>query len=446
MTRRIKSKKQLDREREIEREEKKKEFEALYYVQRKVWKESGLDMWYEFDSLEEFVAKKMDGWESRQLKIPSGKYQDEERIISNYQQKFAEYVKQLCPEIFDELREFVPYFDNILGEQKDKYLDIFSSYKNEIFDLDCILQNKINYSVIKDSFLKFRPNYQQNWRFDYQWGEYRILLHFFYLFFVGGESIEKSSEISAITFQLLQDNLMIERDQLNLPDDFDELILKNYVISQSIKIIQEIFFSSEQKIFREEAKQKLIKFLEHTSPTPETSIADFVKLQVELLKWAEKHNLKKDWILRYAYFFLFQFSNDPNIKLSEIEILYLDIRSLYAEPFEFTFNGWSATDEEKEDYEKRITESFAAELKLYFHNVSRILDLDSIKRITKPIDYNSVKPLVRRTVQKWSFEKIVEIDYEILDTISTKKSFARKVKYLKEELTKLKKFDLPFEN
>ncbi len=441
MKRKAKSKKQRELEREFEREGKKKEFQELYNAEKGFWKENGLDSWYEFDSLEEFVAKKLDEWERLQLQIPSGKYQDEKRIVSNYQQKFAEYVKQLCPEIFEELRELVPYFDKLFGEQKDKYIDIFSNYKDEIYDLDCAFQDKINYSIIKGGFLKFRPNHHQNWRFDYSWGEYRILFHFLYFLFVPRENVEKSREMSAETIQLLQDNLVIERDRLNLPTDFDELTLKNYVINQSLEIVKEFFINDESKYFREEAEQSLSKFLRDISPTPEASIADFIKLQVELLKWTERHNLRKDWLLRYAYFFLFQFSNNPNIKLSEIEIPYLDVRSLYAEPFEFTFDGWSAAEEEKEDYEKRITESFEAELQRYFHNVSRCFDLESIKRITKPIDYNRVKWLVRWTVQDWSKEQIQEeIDKEFQNQGIEKYV---DISTIDKAFRQFKKFDLP---
>lgn len=127
---------------------------------------------------------------------------------------------------------------------------------------------------------------------------------------MSGESIEKSLEISADTLKLLQNKLVIERDRLNLPADFDELILKQYVINQSIKIFKEFLSNDEFEYFWKEAKRKLINFLKELSPTPETNFSDFIKLQVELLNWTEKHNLRKNWLLRYAYFFLFQFSTN----------------------------------------------------------------------------------------------------------------------------------------
>lgn len=93
-----------------------------YITRKKDWKESGVDSWYEFDSFEEFVEKKLNKWDEQQLKIPTGKYQDRQKVISNYQQKFVEYIRQLCPKVIKELREFVPYFDSLLGRKKKNTL------------------------------------------------------------------------------------------------------------------------------------------------------------------------------------------------------------------------------------------------------------------------------------------------------------------------------------
>ena len=413
MKRKTKSKKQLDRERELERNKKKAEFEKQYKKEKKEWEESGLASWHQFDSLKTFLEKKLNEWESSQLKVPTGRYQDEERIVSNYQQKFIYYVGQLCPNVIEELREFLPYLERLMGEQKDKYIDIFDTHKMEFFDLETLLDSKINYSIIKDNFLKFRPDKYQNYRYDYQWGEYRLLLLFLYCMFVREESSDKCDEALREIVQLLQNNLVIESDCINLPEDLDESILQNYISNQSRKIIEEILSKDEYKFFREDAETKVTKFLQGISPTPETSVADFIKLQLELLKWAERHNLQKDWLLRYAYFFISQFSNNPNAKLDDIEIVFLDIRSLEGHPFEFQFNGWKAGDEDKEAYEKRVTEKFESELQRYFHIVSNHFDLDKITKITKPLSYDRVKWLVRWTVQGWSKEQILEeIDKE----------------------------------
>jgi hypothetical protein len=160
-----------------------------------------------------------------------------------------------------------------------------------------------------------------------------------------------------------------------------------------------------------------------------------------LINWAERHNLQKDWLLRYAYFFISQFSNNPNVKLDDIEIVFLDIRSLEGHLFEFQFNGWNAGDEDKEDYEKRVRESFESELQRYFHIVSNHFDLDKVTKITKPLSYDRVKWLVRWTVQGWSKEQILEeIDKEFQKQGVEKYYDIRTIEIA---LRQFKEFDLP---
>ena len=436
-----KSKKQLERERELVREEKKKEITELYYVRKKRWEELGLDLSCgPFRSLEEFVKKELDKWEDEQLKIPTGKYLDTKKVTSIYQQKFVEYIRQLCPQVIEELREFVPHFERLFGEKKEKYLDIFSRFKMEIYDLDNSLDSKINYFIIKHNFLRFRPNKYHDYRYDYVWGEHRLLLHFLYFLFVRTEDTEKTNEIIQDMSKLLQNNL--------ISDEIDKSALQNYLINGSSIIIKEFFSYDEHKHFREEAKQKITTFLQDISPTPEDNIADFIELQIGLLKWAERHNLHKDWLLRYAYFFLSQFSNNPDVKVDEIEIPHLNVRSFAAYPFEFSFNGWLPGDEEKEEYEKRIKESFESKLQTYFHQISNHFDLNEKKRITRPRSFENVKWLVYSTVKKWNAERILEKFFPDISANRTKNdysflTFENKLKHIKSEMRKLESFLLP---
>ncbi len=98
----------------------------------------------------------------------------------------------------------------------------------------------------------------------------------------------------------------------------------------------------------------------------------------------------------------------------------------------------------RKKYEKRLRESFKSAVEGYFQQVGNYFDLENKTKITRPIDVDLVKPLVRKTVQSWSFEKIVELDYGILDSLATKKYFASKVKYLKEKLPQFEQFNLPY--
>ncbi len=440
--------KKRQRELELKREEKRKEFEKQYHEKKERWEKYGLDSLYELDFLESFIGKKLDEWDSQQLKVPTGKYQDRKKILSTHQQKFVEYIQQLCPSVIEELRAFVPLFDKLFGENKDKYIDIFNRDKGEIFALDYSFNQTVNYSILRTKFLEFRPDRRKNFSYDYHWGEYRILFHFLYVLLVSSLTSEKKTKIALSTIEMLRSNLVIHRDYSGFPKDID-VDDASLLYSATLIICEEILINDEHKYFREDAKQKLTKFLQDISPTPETSIEAFIELQVELLNWAEAHKLKKDWLLRYAYFFLSQFSNNPNQKVSEIEIPALAVRSLVAPPFEFEFEGWVAGDEKKKDYEKRLRESFESAVTLYFHNAGVDLGLGEegeVKKTTRPIDYDLLKLLVRKTVQNWNEEKIVELDYGIIDSLSTKKYFQNKVKYLKDELPRFKDFSLPYED
>ncbi len=439
-----KTRKQHEQERELWRQKRRKELEAEHREREKFWKELGADWGYLSEPLEEFVSRKLKDEESKLPKFLSGKYRDREKIISTYQQKFVEYIRECCPKVIEELREFVPYFERLFGEHKHKYIELFDlREEKEILDLDMSLESKINHFIIKDFFLKFRPNRLRNFKYDYIWGEYRLLLNILYFLFVREENADKRNEILQETIKLLQDNLVIELDYNQLPADFDKSLPQKYIVSQSEIIIGEILFNDEHKFFREDAKRKIIEYLQDISPTPETSLADFIELQVRLLKWAKGHNLQKDWLLRYASLFIWQFSKNPSSTVSDLEIPALDIRSLAAYSFEFSFDGWLPGDEKKENYENRLIKSFESKLEQYFNSVGVQLDLDEQTKTTKAIKYDRVKWLVRRIVQGWSIEKIVELDFSIVDSLSTKEEFKRKVQYLKEEVSKFEAYDLP---
>jgi hypothetical protein len=441
MKRSEKSAKQLNQARDLEREKKKKEFENEYYEVKKIYEARGFNLRHEFETLDEYLERKLYEWERQQPKIVTGKYQDRLKIVAAYQQKFVEFTRQLCPEVIEELRAFVPYFDNLFGENKDRYNFIFDSHSLDIIYLNNSLDTYIN-SLKSNSILAFRPENYKNLRNDYKWGNFRLLFQFLYFLVIPKDEFENNS-IRQDTIEILQNNLVVKRYSSEIPKDIDESILQNYIVQESQRIIQE-FDANRENYFVSGAKQNIGRFLKEISNDGEPKIEAFIALQFKLLMWADRHGLKKDWLLRYAYDFLKQFSNNADLKVSEILVGSPEIRSLAAFPFKFEFEGWLAGDEDKEDFEERLRTSFETELENYFQDVSWQFNLDDKKRVTKPKDLDLVKPLVRKIVQKWSFEKIVENDFGILNIYLTKRKFARKVKYLKEELPKFKDLNLPY--
>ncbi|MEO8073743.1 MAG: hypothetical protein ABI686_10950 [Acidobacteriota bacterium] len=205
-------------------------------------------------------------------------------------------------------------------------------------------------------------------------------------------SSEKRDEITTYANKILESRLTAKSE--NLAKKSVKANQQKNIADQSEKLISE-FVSMVKQDDIEFAKTNIIEFLQGISPAPENSFQDFIILQTELINWAERHHFKKDWLLRYAYFFLSEYSSNPEIKLNEIIIPTQNIGSLKAQSFEFSFAGWSAEDS-IEAYKKRVTESFNKKLQRYFLYVSDHCNLEENKHVTRPrdSDYESIKRLI----------------------------------------------------
>ena len=437
-----KSAKQLFSERETALEKRNTEIEAEYASMVTNWKKDGLEQYFSIPEKEDWVRRELEKWVRQQRLIISGKYQDRKKIVSEYHQKFVEFIRQLCPKIIEELKTFVPLFDKLFGENKDNYVALFNWYKVNLnlVRLNQSLDTVINSFIPHYSILQFRPFENWSFRYDYKWGENRVLLYFLYWVFEPADS-QKEAEIRQDLLKLLQKNLIWQRSNPNFPTQFDEANLQQFTEKESARIFEEFIKNREDSYFTSEAKQRLSGILKDIQTDAEPNIEAFILLQIELLKWAESHNLEKDWLLRYGYDFLKQFSNNPNLKGSEVEVGCLQVRSLEAFPFTFKFDGWVAGDEEKEKYEKRLRESFESAVEGYFQQVGDYFELEKIKKVSRPKDYDRVKWLVRWTVQDWSKEQIqeeIELEFQnkgiekYIDISTIDKAFRQ-----------FKKFDLP---
>ena len=193
--------------------------------------------------------------------------------------------------------------------------------------------------------------------------------------------------------------------------------------------------------FASGGKRRINRFLEEFSSGDDDVLGTFVDLQISLLDWASRHNLEKDWLLRYAYYFLSKFDENPALTGAEIEVPMLQVRSLIAVPFEFKFESWVAGDEKKEVYESRLRASFEETLAIHFHNTFGHLNLGKKKRETGNRKYERVKWLVRWTAQEWPINKILEEvagqDEKILDKGLDNQTLPKAFKTLQ-------RFDLPY--
>ena len=396
------------KQREIEREKVKAELEAQFGEIEKECNESGISEKF-------FVEVNLERWEKHQPLNITGHYQDPEKIKSIYQQRFVEFTRRLCPNVIDELRALVPHFEKNFGANSDQYFSLFYWFETDFLDDANILLDRYLSSLLHETekplfpFLEFRPHRGNNFRNDYKWGEFRLLLNFIYLLFPSTEK-ETRNGILLDTLKLLKKNLVWMHKLRGFPKQFDEQTLQEFIKYESQRIFYEFLQNPENAFFGNNIKENLSQFLNKFQPDGEPDIGAFVLLKIKLLKWAERHNLEKDWLLRYAYSFLKQFKNQPNLTVSEIEVGYLQVRSLDAFPFEFRFDGWSAGGKKKEDYEKRLRESFESSLEKYFQSVGRHLNLDEKTKSTRPNDFDRVKWLVW-----WNFR--LKTKHEILDAI-----------------------------
>ena len=401
-----KSKKELKRDAELELQEKREQFTEEH---RKLVQDAKDLAWpLSFvPNLEEYVSRKLDEVEQRRVRIPTGKYQDPQKLQAEYQQKFFLYIQELCPEVIDELRELLPNFIHVFGEDSGKYNEIFHSHKMELFDLDYSLENSINHLLAGLRGIRFNEDKSNTYRYDYPWGEYSLVLNIMFLLLVGDATETQRERSIAGIVAMLGDRLAIDWDVVGVEENAREQFQKDF----AFRVLEWLLASGECVELGREGTAKITKFLEGITPADPQMVISFLRLIIPILEWAQKNRIEKTWVLRYALYFLQSFQASPAMQISDLKILSLDVRSLAAFPFEFRFPGWLAGDERREDYEHKLVGRFKIELTHYFDYAHSYLELDKVKRVTATVKYERVKWLVRRRVQGWSRAQIIrEID------------------------------------
>ncbi len=88
--------------------------------------------------------------------------------------------------------------------------------------------------------------------------------------------------------------------------------LQNFRQNESERILKEFIINQKDSYFASTVNLRLPEILKKILTDDEPNVEAFIALNIKLLKWAKTHNLEKDWLLKYAYDFLKQFSNNPN--------------------------------------------------------------------------------------------------------------------------------------
>lgn len=336
----------------------------------------------------QWIDKKLKEFDEAQPKIPQGKYRDDELLINKYQEHFMRYIQELCPEVLDELNSLSTNFQllfndpNEIDHSKDHYLDCFDS---------------IYHRLIQPFFSLGRAiNYQPRYRSDFLWGNYLPLIGLLNTTRFVADGNVKSNLID---------------------DEIKEIVNDLSYISTSVSNhIRDVF--------------------QRTAGDKEKILENFIVLQGGLINWAIKYQLQKDWVIKYAYYFLWQFCEKSARSAANLEIKRDYEQALIGSPFEFIARGWVPAEESAEDYLNLLAAKFNERMENYFDSTFRDLNLGRKKKVTKPEDFSRVKWLVRTTVQGWTVNQVLD---EI--ALSNETPFSSTTVYT--ALRKFRKYDLP---
>jgi hypothetical protein len=429
------SRKRLDEQLERDRNARRKELETEYDGLQATAEE--INWHWGLSSKKEWVDQKLRLWEGSYPKKPFGKYQDLERITARYQQTFVLEIQKGCPEVLEELRQIVPDFVEAFGPDGANFNKLLDRERGQLLDFDFSFEQRVNW-ILQTPGVEFRPLRSVHFRYDHPWGEYRLPLTLLLLSTVRTNTAERTAEFLEYSVDVIAKGIVIRHDRLpEVWRTVDQNHLKRLFASH---VVERLVVGAEQEDFIDIGQRSLVQFLTGIVSHPEVS--SFLQFIIPLLEWLDRHRLNKDWLLRYALFLVRRMSEAADTKLSDMEIPLRDVASLRAYPFEFKFDGWNAGEERRQDYERRLRNSFDESLNHYFHHVHSFLELDEIKRVTIPLKYDRVKWLVRWTVQGKSKQQIIEeIEADIQAALGKEKYID--ISTIDKAFRQFQKFDLP---
>jgi hypothetical protein len=316
-----------------------------------------------------WIREKLKEWKKQNL---LGRHKDDTQVILQYRCVFMKFVIKLAPGVIHELREFVSLFAQIFNEPKSVDFD------------DFLLEMKTKLAVIGVSAGLDRPGVEANPDGEWYWGLYRTMFEVV---------LSESSESSDLNL-----------DQARLAS-FDSEYRGNIVAA---------FNTGAGRV------------VDSLGLRGGNTIKSFAILQYKLICWCRKHNLKKDWILQYAYSFLAQFRDDPELEIEALVISDYPVSAGTDNPPTFQVPGWRIGEESGADFVSRSVELFKDQLAGYMIETADALELNSKKRITKPIDYHRVKWRVQSTVLGMNDGDILQDltdEYDSPDLSTIRKAF-----------------------
>ena len=124
-----------------------------------------------------------------------------------------------------------------------------------------------------------------------------------------------------------------------------------------------------------------------------SALADFLEFRRAFYDYLDRYYFHADWLKRNLFTFLYELSTKPK---------YFDSLSLAAahgymrrrfEPFQFEFEGWSI-EEDSKDYERRVTEAFKNQMRVYFNEAAAEAKSQGYKLRRRPRDKEIIQRLI----------------------------------------------------
>jgi len=406
------TKKQKLLEYEIAREKRRKEIKADYLASEKQWSELGVTLPLHTESLERFVDRNLKAWEEAQLRTPSGKYQDPGKLRATYHRRFVELIRTDYPHVLEELRNITPLFQKFSGSNGERFELLFDRQNLALFNLNLKFAQYVNVYGMTTPLFKYRPDRPRMFQHDFIWGEYRPMLLLLKLKSVA--RTELATPVLSQTIDCLREVSEIQRSLTSLEAEKVDAFLLDQILTTIMS------FFDEKKCFHF-FSMATNEFADYLKPVFEgrniaVDLDSFVDVQLAVLDWARKYNLKKDWLLRYGLDFIKQFSENPALPAQRLIIRTPIVTTLTTPEFKFEFEEWTFDSEGVESYEARLRNAFDLRIKEYFDRCHRQLNLTHQKRSTSPRDFDRLKWLAYSTIEGLSKEGIQErIDVDSVD-------------------------------
>ena len=318
-------------------------------------------------------------------KTITGKYRDDVSTAIRYQRKFVQEIKKLEPKALDDLRSLTPCFIALFGENisqcGETLRELRENLEGKCLDLRiCSL----------DDLQEKKP----------------------------GARLKPLGEKTSPSF---------------------EVPLGKTCGTYQWGTVKDLLFSQQHF---SSIESDIVTAFQDSSPQQNLIAQNFLELQKGIYQWAEHYNLKKDWLIDYAYYFILEFSRDEHLSIAKITVPLRPYFGSLGLDFEFKFRGWAFADEDADSYESCVTLQFKTALRQYFSATKRDFDLSNKTKITRPPDFTRVKWLVQWTVQGWTEQEIIFAELESAKPRQTADGAVKK-KALWAAFDQFKNYDLP---